>query len=740
MPQARESTGSPSLIARPTPSPVIRLVSSDKPLDAPYGGGLQALCIVAQRHGIAANPPQIAHDLAFRGTALTGHDLIRAAKAIGLRARLVQGPTVERLRSAPAPALLRLKSGDWAILGAEAEPGHLLLVDPVTQRKEVLPAAEILDRAGGDLIVVKKVAAPVEREGGRSAGWFLQSLARYTAALTHVVVASCFVQLFAIATPLVFQLVIDKVLVHKTYSTLVVLAVALVALAFFGAVLKYLRTYALYHTGSRIDVELGARLVAHLLRLPIAYFETRSAGTTLTRVRELETVRSFFTGQGVLSLIDAAFMLISFAVLFLYSVKLGAIVAAVSPVYLLIALKIRPGLKAKLNEKFARWSHSQQFIIESLVGIQTLKAAAVEPLIQKEWESRFSEYVKAGFEANLMGAKGQTAVEFTTKLSTALILFFGAEEVIGGRMTVGSLIAFNMIAGQTTQPIIKLAQLWQDFQQVQVSMNRIGDVFAEDIEMKSNAMSIVARPRGAIEIRDVTFRYKPDRPPVLRGVSLAVEPGELIGIVGSSGSGKSTLTKLMQRFYAPNRGKILLDGIDLSTLDVAWLRRQFGVVLQDSTLFNRTIHDNIALARPEMSRQEVMRLARLSGADEFIGELPEGYDTPIEERGANLSGGQRQRIGIARALATDPRVLIFDEATSALDYESERIIQANMREIAKGRTVIVIAHRLAAVRDCDRIVGMKRGEVVEVGSHDALLAREGGVYAHLWSLQASQAG
>ena len=578
------------------------------------------------------------------------------------------------------------------------------------------------------------------REDGRSASWFLQSLSRYTAALTHVVVASCFVQLFAIATPLVFQLVIDKVLVHKTYSTLVVLAVAMVALAFFGAVLKYLRTYALYHTGSRIDVELGARLVAHLLRLPIAYFETRSAGTTLTRVRELETVRSFFTGQGVLSLIDAAFMLISFAVLFLYSVKLGAIVAAVSPVYLLIALKIRPGLKAKLNEKFQRWSHSQQFIIESLVGIQTLKAAAVEPLIQKEWESRFSEYVKAGFEATLMGAKGQTAVEFTTKLSTALILFFGAQEVIGGTMTVGALIAFNMIAGQTTQPIIKLAQLWQDFQQVQVSMNRIGDVFAEAVESKSSATGVIARPRGAIEIKDITFRYRADRPAVLKGVSLSVEPGELIGIVGSSGSGKSTLTKLLQRFYVPNRGKILLDGIDLSTLDVSWLRRQFGVVLQDSTLFNRTIHDNNALSRPDMSRQEVIRLARLSGADEFIGELPEGFDTQIEERGANLSGGQRQRIGIARALATDPRVLIFDEATSALDYESERIIRANMREIAKGRTVIVIAHRLAAVRDCDRIVGMKRGEVVEVGSHDELLAREDGVYAHLWSLQGSHAG
>ena len=505
-------------------TPAIRLVTSDNCPAAPHGGGLQALCIVAQRHGISANPPQIAHDLAFQGAALTGHDLIRAAKTIGLRARLIQGPTVERLRGAPTPALLRLKSGHWAILGAETEPGHLLLVDPVTQHKEVLPAADIVDRAGGDLIVVKKVAAPIMREDGRSASWFLQSLSRYTAALTHVVVASCFVQLFAIATPLVFQLVIDKVLVHKTYSTLVVLAVAMVALAFFGAVLKYLRTYALYHTGSRIDVELGARLVAHLLRLPIAYFETRSAGTTLTRVRELETVRSFFTGQGVLSLIDAAFMLISFAVLFLYSVKLGAIVAAVSPVYLLIALKIRPGLKAKLNEKFARWSHSQQFIIESLVGIQTLKAAAVEPLIQKEWESRFSEYVKAGFEATLMGAKGQTAVEFTTKLSTALILFFGAQEVIGGTMTVGALIAFNMIAGQTTQPIIKLAQLWQDFQQVQVSMNRIGDVFAEDIETRFSATGLVARPRGAIEIRNVTFRYKADRPPVLRGVSLSPAP------------------------------------------------------------------------------------------------------------------------------------------------------------------------------------------------------------------------
>jgi subfamily B ATP-binding cassette protein HlyB/CyaB len=326
-----------------------------------------------------------------------------------------------------------------------------------------------------------------------------------------------------------------------------------------------------------------------------------------------------------------------------------------------------------------------------------------------------------------------------SKVTTALILFFGAQSVIEGSMSVGELIAFTMIANQVVQPILRLSQLWQDFQQVQVSVSRLGDILNSTPESAPQNLLTLPPLHGAIEFRNVTMRYRPDASDALRNVSLSIAAGEVIGVVGHSGSGKSTLTKLMQRLYSPQAGQVMIDGVDAAQLDPGWLRRQIGVVLQENILFNRTIHENIALGDPATPRAMVMHAAKLAGADEFIAQLPQGYDTVIEERGANLSGGQRQRIAIARALATNPRILILDEATSALDYDSERIIQENMRAIVRGRTVIIIAHRLAAVRPCSRIVGMRQGEIVEVGSREELLTRDGGLYAHLWAMQSEQA-
>jgi subfamily B ATP-binding cassette protein HlyB/CyaB len=489
-----------------------------------------------------------------------------------------------------------------------------------------------------------------------------------------------------------------------------------------------------------MDVELGQRLFAHLLRLPMSYFETRSAGQTVARVRELETIRAFLTGQGLFSAIDLIFAFVFFAVMFAYSAPLTLIVLLGVPVYVVIGVLVRPPLRDLVNEKFNRGAASQQFLVETVVGVGTIKAAAVEPMMRMQWEEKLAAYVRTGFAASMLGSGGQLAIQYVSKLSTAALLLFGAKAVIDGELSVGALVAFNMIASQALQPVLRLSQIWQDFQQVQISIERLGDILNAQPEPAPQMRLAPLIPSGEIEFRNVCFRYRSAGPEVLKNVSLVIRSGETIGIVGPSGSGKSTLTKLVQRLYSPTNGQVLLDGADLSQVDPAWLRSHIGVVLQENLLFNRTIHENIAFANPATSRAKVIEIARLAGADEFIDKLPEGYDTVVEERGANLSGGQRQRIAIARALATNPRILILDEATSALDYESERIIQENMRRIVQDRTVIIIAHRLAAVRGCDRIVGMADGRIVEIGAHEELIYRPGGLYAYLWGLQTQPVG
>lgn len=414
---------------------------------------------------------------------------------------------------------------------------------------------------------------------------------------------------------------------------------------------------------------------------------------------------------------------------------LAWIVVASIPFLVLIGFLIRPSLKHRIDEKFDRGALSQQLLVESVIGMQTLKASAVEPVVAAQWEERLAAYVQSSFAATMLAAKGQTAIQYVNKITSAALLLFGAQAVIDNELTVGGLVAFNMIAGQVFQPVLRLSQLWQDFQQVQVSVERLSDILNAPEEPKPAIPVSLPPPKGTISFKAVNFRYSIDGPEILKNISLSVRPGEVIGIVGPSGSGKSTLTKLLQRFYLPSSGQVMVDGQDIAHVNPAWLRSNIGVVLQENMLFNRTIHENISIANPAMSRAAVINLARLSGADEFVAKLPKGYDTVIEERGANLSGGQRQRLAIARALSVNPPILILDEATSALDYESERLILANMRHIVQGRTVLIIAHRLATIRSCNRIIGMADGRIVEEGSHDDLLARDGGLYKHLWDLQ-----
>ncbi len=710
------------------------------PYAQPADPGLVGLAMIAAFYRIAADPAQLRHQLALCGRLASAEDLVRGANLLALKSRLLTGSRAKRLDVVPFPALVALKAGGFAVITAAPRKGRVHLINPVLRSAQDITFEEAEALSSGEVVLVtRRIGGAGHNPATFGFRWFLPSLARYRKPLAQVVIASLFVQAFALLTPIFFQLIVDKVLVHKGFSTLIVIVVAMFGLGFFESLLQFLRAYTLSHTTNRIDVELGRRLFHHLFRLPLAYFETRAAGQTVARMRELESIRSFLTGQGLTSLLDLVFTTIFFAVMFLYSAKMTLIVAASVPIYIVIAVLIRPALRDRIDEKFNAGARSQQFLVESIIGAQTLKAASVEPVMQAEWEERLAAYVRSSFDAGVVGSLGQNIIQYVSKATTALILFLGAQAVIDGAMTVGELIAFNMIAAQIVQPILRLSQLWQDFQQVQISVARLGDILNTPPEPMPKNLLTLPPPAGAIELRGVTMRYSASSPEALRNVTLSIAPGEVVGFVGASGSGKSTLTKVIQRLYSPQAGQVMLDGIDIAQLDPGWLRRQIGVVLQENMLFNRTIHENIALGDPSMSRAMVMQAARLAGADEFIAQLPQGYDTMIEERGANLSGGQRQRIAIARALATNPRILILDEATSALDYESERIIQDNMRAIVRGRTVLIIAHRLAAVRDCDRIVGMQKGEVVEAGTHERLLDRPGGLYARLWALQSDHA-
>jgi subfamily B ATP-binding cassette protein HlyB/CyaB len=529
--------------------------------------------------------------------------------------------------------------------------------------------------------------------------------------------------------------VMDKVLVHRGLTTLDVLVTGLVFVVIFESVLSALRTYVLSHTTSRIDVELGSRLFRHLVQLPLTYFQARRVGDSVARVRELENIRSFLTGNALTVVLDVLFSGVFIAVMLLYSVPLTLIVLLSLPLYAGLSLAVMPLLRARLDVKFARGAENQAMLVETVTGIQTVKAAALEPSFGRRWDHQLAAYVCASFKTQNLAAVAHEGIALIGKLVNAATLWWGAHLVMDGALTVGQFVAFNMFAQRVAQPIMRMAQLWTDFQQTGISMARLGDILNTRTEVPPSSAAQLPPIKGRITLDQVTFRYRPEAPPVLQGVSVDVQPGEVIGIVGRSGSGKSTLTKLVQRLYAPESGRLQVDGIDISLIDAAQLRRQVGVVLQDNLLFNRSVRENIAIADPAAPLEAVMRVAELAGADAFIRELPEGYDTVVGEQGASLSGGQRQRIAIARALFTHPRILILDEATSALDSESEAIIQRNMAQICRGRTVLIIAHRLSAVRRAHRILVMDQGRIVEAGTHDALVQQAQGLYAHLWRMQ-----
>lgn len=703
-----------------------------KKVEASIDAGLYCFINIVRFHNISADPEQIIHALAIESGGMQEPDILRAAKEFKLKAKAAD-VSFGSLAMLPLPAIVRFEKEKFAIL-AKIDGDKLLILLPDGTSPKVMNKAEFTQKWTGRILLF---TPRFWKDGNRKFDikWFIPTIIKYKKPLLEVLAAAFVLQILGIFAPILTQVVIDKALSHHSTSTLDVIVFGLVVIALFEAFMGIARSYVFTHTTSRIDVILSSRLFKHLFSLPLRYFETRRVGDTTARVMELENVRNFLTGTPMTALIDVCFMFIYIIVMFIYSPTLTWVVLGSLPFFILLSVIITPLLRQRLDEKFDTGAESQSYIVESVTGAQTIKSFALEPQLQKNWEGRLSNYVKASYKTAILSGNASALGQLIQKIADIAILWFGAHLVMSGGLTIGGLIAFRMLSGRVSGPVLRLVQSWQDFQQTGISINRLGDIFNSKPEPTMDpTKSRLPTIRGDIRFEKVRFRYRADAAESIRDISFGIRAGTVVGVVGRSGSGKSTISKLIQRLYVPEAGKILIDGVDIAMTDPAWLRRQVGVVLQENFLFNASIRENIAIHKPAATMEDIVHVAKTAGAHEFILELPEAYDTEIGEKGEGLSGGQKQRIAIARALLHNPKILIFDEATSALDYESENIIQKNLKRITEGRTVIIIAHRLSTLKDVDKIMTIDRGQLVEYGSPKTLLERKG-LYAHLHQQQ-----
>ncbi len=582
---------------------------------------------------------------------------------------------------------------------------------------------------GIDLLLMDRTSTTPEQKFGPA--WFWPALKRYRGVLIQVLLASFVVQLFTLANPLLIQVIIDKVINQRSLDTLQVLGIALVAVTLLEGVLGSLKTYLFSETTNRIDQRLGAEVIDHLLRLPLGYFDRRPVGELGSRISELEKIRNFLTGQALTTVLDAAFSIIYIVVMLFYSWVLTLIALAVLPIQVGLTLLGAPLFRRQYRKSAEANASTQSHLVEVLTGIQTVKSQNVEMISRWTWQERYGQYVNRSFEKTITGTALSQTSQVLQKISQLLVLWVGASLVLSGELTLGQLIAFRIISGYVTQPLLRLSSIWQTIQELRVSFERLADVIDTPQESDDQDKAKVPLPpiNGAVHFDNLSFAFSPGTAPVLSDVCLQVKPGTFVGIVGQSGSGKSTLMKLLPRLYAPNQGRILIDGYDIDKVELYSLRRQIGIVPQDPLLFSGSVSDNIALTQPDASSEEIVLAAKVACAHDFIMELPSGYSTPVGERGASLSGGQRQRIAIARTLLANPKLLVMDEATSALDYETERKVCDNLIQSLHDCTVFFITHRLSTVRRADVIVVMHQGAVVEQGSHAELMDKRGRYYA-----------
>jgi ATP-binding cassette, subfamily B, bacterial HlyB/CyaB len=657
-----------------------------------------------------------------------------AAELMGLTTQMVKVPAVAVSRL-QLPIMIAWQDS-FAIIYKNSNQELLVAVPEMgLLRYKLRDFAENWGQEGEVLLLQTTKNTPKSRF---NLSWFVPAMKRHRKVLIEVLVASIVIQIFGLVNPLVTQVIIDKVLVGNSPDTLEVFGIFLLVVAVIEAILTTVRTHLFVDTTNRIDLSLGSEVINHLLRLPLSYFERHPVGELATRIHELENIRSFLTGTALTVVMDAVFSVVYIVVMAFYSPILTLVALVTVPLFGLLNLIVSPLMRRQLQEKAERNAETQSYLVEVMGGMQTVKAQNLEMRSRWQWQERYARYISAGFKTVSTQTTASSFSSFLNKFSSMLVLWVGAYLVLNQQLTLGQLIAFRILAGYVTSPLLRLMQLWQNFQETALSLQRLADILDSPQETETETQNILMPSiQGNVRYENLCFSFREHGLLQLSNINLDLAAGSFIGIVGQSGSGKSTLLKLLPRLYEPKSGKILIDGYDIAKVELYSLRRQIGMVLQDTLLFDGTVRENIALGSSEASDEEIIAAAKVAFAHDFIMDLPSGYNTRVGERGAGLSGGQRQRVAIARTVLQNPQLLILDEATSALDYNAEAQVCRNLATAFEGKTVFFITHRLSTIRNADIILMMEQGAVVEQGTHEELMARKGYYYC-LYQQQETQ--
>jgi ATP-binding cassette subfamily B protein len=704
---------------------------------------VQCMAAIAQHHGLQVNPERIIHEYALTGEEPRPTMVVRMAQGIGLKARIAKLSWHGLFKQEGVfPFIGHLRNGKSIIIvGTRAEgegsEGEVALLNPLQVNPQIqfMTRDEFVQIWGGPVIFLKRSHTLTDPKQPFGFGWFVPEILNQGSAFRDVAIAAIALSFLSMASPLFFQLVIDKVLVHQSMSTLWVLTIGvLIAMVFEGA-FSYLRQMLMLHATNKIDIRITRKAFSHLLSLPIDYFETTSAGVVARVMQQLESIRHFLTGRLFFTVLDTVTLLFYAPLMFSYSPLLAVIVVVFTLLIAMIVAALLPTFKRQLDKLNTAEGERQAMLVETIHGMRTVKSLAIEPAFRKSWDQLSANSIRTHFSVAQVGLNGNAITEFLGKLLPIIIIAVGAQSVFDHTMTVGALIGFQMLSGRVSGPLMQIVGLINEYQQTAVSVRILAEVMNRPSEGRGGG-GLRPTLNGDIQFDNVVFRYPGAYNPALDHTTFRIQAGTVVGIVGRSGSGKTTLTKILQGLYPVQDGVVRFDGIDAREIDLAHLRRQIGVVLQENFLFRGSVRDNISMAKPDATFEEIVLAAQLAGADEFIERLPQGYDTLLEENASNLSGGQKQRMSIARSLLLRPRILLLDEAASALDPESEAIFMRNLSSISKGRTVIMVSHRLSTLVNADCILVMQQGKLADAGTHVELLQRSE-TYQTLWHQQTS---